>query len=85
MVMHVSRFCSNVVDFDDLLSLAVALLRDENVAATFRRRYRYLLVDEFQVRFLYCCPCGADSESERKFRCRRPCTVKSRSIFATSD
>lgn len=39
---------SNVVDFDDLLSLMVALLRDGEVAAHFQRRYRWLLVDEFQ-------------------------------------
>ena len=40
--------CSNVVDFDDLLSLMVALLRHGDVAERFRRRYRWLLVDEFQ-------------------------------------
>ena len=40
--------CSNVVDFDDLLLLMVALLRHGNVAERFRRRYRWLLVDEFQ-------------------------------------
>lgn len=39
---------SNVLDFDDLLSLMVALLRDGELASKFRGRYRWLLVDEFQ-------------------------------------
>lgn len=37
-----------MLDFDDLMSLMVALLRDGELAARFRRRYRWLLVDEFQ-------------------------------------
>jgi DNA helicase-2/ATP-dependent DNA helicase PcrA len=40
---------SKVVDFDDLLSLTVRLLREhDDVKQTFRRRYRYLMVDEYQ-------------------------------------
>ena len=36
------------VDFDDMISLAVRLLRESDVADRIRRRTRYLLVDEFQ-------------------------------------
>ncbi len=40
---------SNAVDFDDLLMRAVELLRDnEIVREEYHRRYRYLMVDEFQ-------------------------------------
>jgi DNA helicase II / ATP-dependent DNA helicase PcrA len=39
----------NAVDFDDLLLLAVRLLREhEDVRAKWAERYRYLMVDEFQ-------------------------------------
>lgn len=39
----------NAVDFDDLLLLAVQVLRDhEDVRAKWRGRYHYLMVDEFQ-------------------------------------
>lgn len=39
---------SNVMDFDDMLSLVNAALRDPEVARIYGRRYRHLLVDEFQ-------------------------------------
>ena len=40
---------SKVVDFDDLLTMTVKLLREhDDVRAEFRERYRYLLVDEYQ-------------------------------------
>ncbi len=40
---------NNGVDFDDLLMLAVRLLREnQNAAEFYNRRYQYLLVDEFQ-------------------------------------
>ena len=40
---------ANAMDFDDLLINAVAMLRaDEGVLETYRRRFRHLLVDEFQ-------------------------------------
>jgi ATP-dependent DNA helicase Rep len=39
----------NAMDFDDLIGLPVQLLRSEGeVRATWRERYRYLLVDEYQ-------------------------------------
>ena len=39
----------NAVDFDDLLLLAVRLLRDhEEVRARWRAKFRYLMIDEFQ-------------------------------------
>ena len=40
---------ANAMDFDDLLLNAVAMLRaDEDVRASYQRRFKYLLVDEFQ-------------------------------------
>ena len=40
---------SNAVDFDDLLMRAVQLLQEnEDVREEYQRRYRYLMVDEFQ-------------------------------------
>ena len=40
---------SNAVDFDDLLLRAVQVLREnESVREEYQRRYRYLMVDEFQ-------------------------------------
>ncbi len=40
---------NNGVDFDDLLMLAVRLLREnQNAADFYNRRYQYLMVDEFQ-------------------------------------
>lgn len=40
---------ANAMDFDDLLLNAVAMLRaDANVLASYQRRFKYLLVDEFQ-------------------------------------
>jgi DNA helicase-2/ATP-dependent DNA helicase PcrA len=40
---------AGLVDFDDLLLLTVRLLREhDGVRRAFRRRYRYLLVDEYQ-------------------------------------
>ncbi|MFH1085205.1 MAG: UvrD-helicase domain-containing protein [Chloroflexota bacterium] len=40
---------SNVLDFDDLLVFAERLFREhEDVRARYQRRYRYVLVDEFQ-------------------------------------
>ncbi|HUX04312.1 MAG TPA: UvrD-helicase domain-containing protein [Acidimicrobiales bacterium] len=40
---------SNAMDFDDLLLNAVEMLRrDPEVLASYQRRFRYLLVDEFQ-------------------------------------
>lgn len=40
---------ANAVDFDDLLGYAVALLRhDSGLLARFRRKYKYILIDEFQ-------------------------------------
>ena len=40
---------ANAVDFDDLLLLAVSLLaREQAVRAAWRRRFRYVLVDEYQ-------------------------------------
>ena len=39
----------NMVDFDDLVALAAELFRtDEDIARTIRRRWDYVLVDEFQ-------------------------------------
>lgn len=40
--------CSNAVDFDDLLSLANAVLLDDTVAREVSQRHRHILVDEFQ-------------------------------------
>ncbi|MGH9019771.1 MAG: ATP-dependent helicase [Acidimicrobiales bacterium] len=40
---------ANAMDFDDLLVNAVTMLRrDESVLASYRQRFRHLLVDEFQ-------------------------------------
>mmetsp|Transcript_6118 Transcript_6118/g.17530 ORF Transcript_6118/g.17530 Transcript_6118/m.17530 type:complete len:1094 (+) Transcript_6118:147-3428(+) len=39
---------SNVMDFDDLLSLGNAVLRDPEVAERYSSRFHHLLVDEFQ-------------------------------------
>ena len=40
----------NVVDFDDLLGLTVALLqKDKGVLSALRTRWKHVLVDEFQV------------------------------------
>ena len=39
---------SGVLDFDDLLLYMVRLLEDRPTLALFRKRYRYLLVDEYQ-------------------------------------
>ncbi|MGH8980692.1 MAG: 3'-5' exonuclease, partial [Acidimicrobiales bacterium] len=40
---------ANAMDFDDLLSQAVVLLRSaEDVAAAYRERFRHVLVDEYQ-------------------------------------
>ncbi len=40
---------NNALDFDDLLMMSVALLRDnDNVLRRYRDRYRHILVDEFQ-------------------------------------
>ena len=40
---------SKVVDFDDLLTLTLKLLREcADVRTAFRKRYRYVLVDEYQ-------------------------------------
>ena len=40
---------AKTVDFDDLLTLTLRLLREhKTVRAAFRRRYRYVLVDEYQ-------------------------------------
>ncbi len=40
---------ANAMDFDDLLLNAVAMLRaDERVLESYQRRFKYLLVDEFQ-------------------------------------
>jgi DNA helicase-2/ATP-dependent DNA helicase PcrA len=38
----------DLLDFDDMLTLAFDLMRDENVAREVRDRYRYYTVDEFQ-------------------------------------
>ena len=45
---RVSGGRSNVMDFDDLLSLGNAVLRDPVVSGSYGRRFRHLLVDEFQ-------------------------------------
>jgi DNA helicase II / ATP-dependent DNA helicase PcrA len=39
---------SGVVDFDDLLLYMVKLLKDPKTLELFRKRYRYLLIDEYQ-------------------------------------
>jgi DNA helicase-2/ATP-dependent DNA helicase PcrA len=39
---------SGLLDFDDLLLYMVRLLQDKETCAHFRRRYRYLFVDEYQ-------------------------------------
>jgi DNA helicase-2/ATP-dependent DNA helicase PcrA len=39
---------ANALDFDDLLLRAVALLGDDSVRESYRRRFRYVLVDEYQ-------------------------------------
>jgi superfamily I DNA/RNA helicase len=44
----VSLHCSNTLDFDDLISLSNAVLRDRRLAARMSDRYRHILVDEFQ-------------------------------------
>lgn len=41
------RAC-NTLDFDDLISLSNAVLRDRRLAARMSGRYRHILVDEFQ-------------------------------------
>ena len=39
---------SGVLDFDDLLLYMVKLLKDPKTLESFRKRYRYLLIDEYQ-------------------------------------
>ena len=39
---------SGVLDFDDLLLYMVKLLKDPKTLEVFRKRYRYLLIDEYQ-------------------------------------
>jgi DNA helicase-2/ATP-dependent DNA helicase PcrA len=39
---------SGVLDFDDLLLFVVKLLQDKATRAQFQKRYRYLLIDEYQ-------------------------------------
>lgn len=39
---------SGVLDFDDLLLCMVKLLKDAEVLGNFRKRYRHLLIDEYQ-------------------------------------
>ena len=39
---------SGLLDFDDLLLYMVRLLKDKKTLAAFRKRFRYLLVDEYQ-------------------------------------
>ena len=39
---------SNLLDFDDLLLFMVKLLADTRTRTAFRKRYRYLLIDEYQ-------------------------------------
>ncbi|MDO7906661.1 UvrD-helicase domain-containing protein [Paenibacillus sp. JX-17] len=38
----------NKMDFDDILLRAAALMKDPQILGTLRRRFRYLMVDEFQ-------------------------------------
>jgi hypothetical protein len=48
------------VDFDDLLSLAVQLLQTQpDVLTWYRKKFKHILVDEFQVGHMMacCCPC----------------------------
>ncbi len=42
------KAADGVLDFDDLLIRARVLLRDEGARRSLQRRYRYILVDEFQ-------------------------------------
>lgn len=42
------KAADGVLDFDDLLIRTRILLRDESALQSLRRRYRYILVDEFQ-------------------------------------
>ena len=39
---------SGLLDFDDLLLFMVRLLEDKKTLSAFRRRYKYLLIDEYQ-------------------------------------
>ena len=39
---------SGLLDFDDLLLYMVKLLEDKKMLASFRKRYQYLLIDEYQ-------------------------------------
>ena len=44
-----SMYSSNALDFDDLLSFTVKLLKDfDDVREYWQRRFRYILIDEFQ-------------------------------------
>ena len=45
---NASLRASGLLDFDDLLLYAVQLLKDKKTLTQFRRRYRYILVDEYQ-------------------------------------
>ena len=39
---------NNWIDFDDILREALILLEDENIANQLRKRYRHIMVDEYQ-------------------------------------
>lgn len=73
---------ANALDFDDLIMTTVNLLRAfPDVAEHYRRRFRHVLVDEYQdtnhaqyalVRELVACPRSTPSTCRRRPRCRPP-------------
>ena len=38
----------NMVDFDDVMHYAILILRDDMAADEYRKRFRYIFIDEFQ-------------------------------------
>ena len=38
----------NVVDFDDVMHYALEILRDEKAAAEYKKKFKYIFIDEYQ-------------------------------------